>query len=472
MKLKLLFLSLLFSLPIAAQDADIKILCVNDLHSAIQNFPKFAYLVDSIRSKHPDVLLFSAGDNRTGNPLNDKCPEPNRPMVEMMNAIGFNMSTMGNHECDCDPSGYAFSINNSAFPYVCANAYPADSLKIHTQPFRIFEHQGVRIAVLGVVSTNEKNLIECHPDRIKGFRFTTPDKEIENYSWLRNQCDVYIGLTHLGFPKDKEVAEKYGQFDLIVGGHSHDLVPGEMVNGVMIVQAKRDLTYLNEVDLKVRGGKVVDKKCKTYECKYATGVHPKIKAMLDEYSAIPEFQRVLGKAVNDFEQREELGCFMADALKWGAKADLAIVNAGGVRYSDKEAGDITVNDILRLDPFGNKLVCVEITGEELVKALDEMKSLDEYGPPYVAGFKYTISMEKKRADVKLTNEDGSKFNMKKTYKVAMSDFTSITAKSLASKTQTDTEKSTAGIIMEYVEMLGTVDYKGVTRMSIKGLNHR
>ncbi|MCF0160393.1 MAG: metallophosphoesterase, partial [Bacteroidaceae bacterium] len=84
----------------SAQDADIKILAINDMHSAVQHMPKLAFIVDSIRAIHPDALLFSGGDNRTGNPINDMYTEPNLPMVEMMNAMGFNFSTMGNHECD------------------------------------------------------------------------------------------------------------------------------------------------------------------------------------------------------------------------------------------------------------------------------------------------------------------------------------------------------------------------------------
>ena len=84
--------------PVAAGEAEIAILSVNDMHASIDQFPKFATLVDSLRAVYPDLLLFSAGDNRTGNPVNDQYDPVNYPMIELMNQTGFDLSTVGNHE--------------------------------------------------------------------------------------------------------------------------------------------------------------------------------------------------------------------------------------------------------------------------------------------------------------------------------------------------------------------------------------
>ena len=86
----------------AADETEIVILSVNDMHANIDMFPKFATMVDSLRAIYPDLLLFSAGDNRTGNPINDQYDPVNYPMIELMNKTGFDLTTVGNHEWDGD----------------------------------------------------------------------------------------------------------------------------------------------------------------------------------------------------------------------------------------------------------------------------------------------------------------------------------------------------------------------------------
>ena len=80
------------------KETKLYIASINDMHANIDNFPKLAYVLDSLRAVHPDMLLFSAGDNRSGNPINDRDSIPSRPMYELMNAVGFNLSCFGNHE--------------------------------------------------------------------------------------------------------------------------------------------------------------------------------------------------------------------------------------------------------------------------------------------------------------------------------------------------------------------------------------
>lgn len=88
--------------PVDAMEAEIVILSVNDMHSSIDQFPRFAAMVDSLKAVYPDMLLFSAGDNRTGNPVNDQYNPVNYPMITLMNNVGFNLSAVGNHEWDGD----------------------------------------------------------------------------------------------------------------------------------------------------------------------------------------------------------------------------------------------------------------------------------------------------------------------------------------------------------------------------------
>ena len=473
-KLFALICGLALSVSAIGQDADIKILGVNDMHSAVQNFPKLAFIVDSIRALHPDVLLFAAGDNRTGNPINDMHEVSNSPMVEMMNAVGFNASCMGNHECDHSAQSFAYTINESQFPYLAANVYPADSLKLHLQPFKLFEHQGVRIGLIGFLQVNKGGTPDCMPSKVAGIRFTDPFKEADKYRWLRDQCDVYIALNHLGLEVDTLFADAHPEFDVMICGHSHDLVPGMMRNGVLLTQAKIDVKYVNEIDLKVRNGKVVEKTCKPIMIAAATGENAKVKAMYEEYASNPMFKRVLANAITPFERKEELGCMMADGNAAAANAEFAVVNSGNVRYYTKDAGPIVLNDVLRLDPFGNILYVLELNGNELKAFLEEITTTDDYGPAYVSGFMYDIQADKNGKYVvkQLKTLDGKKLNMQKTYKVALNNFLYQTNKSVAGKPYTDTYIKTSDALIDYLEKHPTVDYKGVTRVNIIGGNHR
>ena len=219
--LKATLLALLFGSCLQAQEKKtINILSVNDMHASIEHFPKLAYIVDSIRQTDPELLVFSAGDNRTGNPLNDRYEDPSYPMTALMNAVGFNGSAIGNHEFDATVTGFRSQSNQSNFKYICANIDPNDTLKINVQPFKFFERNGVRIGVLGIIQRGTNGLPDTHPNNIKGIKFYPEEETIAKYKWMREQCDILILLTHCGFEADVEFAKKFPYFDLIIGGHS------------------------------------------------------------------------------------------------------------------------------------------------------------------------------------------------------------------------------------------------------------
>ena len=105
----------------AAGKTEIVILSVNDMHANIDLFPKFAAMVDSLRAIYPNMMLFSAGDNRTGNPVNDQYDPVNYPMIELMNQTGFDLCAVGNHEWDGNIVNLQNDIRRAKFPFLCAN---------------------------------------------------------------------------------------------------------------------------------------------------------------------------------------------------------------------------------------------------------------------------------------------------------------------------------------------------------------
>ena len=221
--------------PAATQDETvIAILSVNDMHASIDQFPKFATMVDSLRGIYPDMLLFSAGDNRTGNPVNDQYDPVNYPMIELMNRTGFDLCAVGNHEWDGDIVNLQNDIERADFPFLCANVSIPKTVNLDIKPFVTMEHQGVKMAVVGMIEIRHDGIPGAHPDKLKAVSFKRPDVVLPDYKYLRNENDVVILLSHCGLEDDMELAQANPWLDAIIGGHTHTLVenPSE-TNGVL-----------------------------------------------------------------------------------------------------------------------------------------------------------------------------------------------------------------------------------------------
>ena len=100
MKKIILSLLMFVALTVSAERKELHILSANDMHAAIENFPRLGYVADSLRALYPDLLILSGGDNRSGDPINDMFEIPAYPMVALMNQVGFHATVVGNHEFD------------------------------------------------------------------------------------------------------------------------------------------------------------------------------------------------------------------------------------------------------------------------------------------------------------------------------------------------------------------------------------
>ena len=200
----LIVLAAFWSLTLFAEKKEVHILSANDMHAAIEAFPQLAAIADSLRALYPSLLIFSAGDNRTGDPLNDRYEIPAYPMVALMNQVGFNASTLGNHEFDSHQDGMARLINLSNFRHICANIQPDPVWGIHCIPYQVFDVEGVKVGVVGAVQIGSKGIPDSHPDNVKGISFQPVKETVQQYAWLRDQCDVTILLTHIGYEDDVE----------------------------------------------------------------------------------------------------------------------------------------------------------------------------------------------------------------------------------------------------------------------------
>ncbi len=473
-RLSTLLLALfLFVATSSAERKQVHIMGINDMHAAIEYFPKLVSVADSLRALYPDLIVLSAGDNRTGNPISDEYSQPSLPMVELMNRAGFHFTTLGNHEFDGQGvPGLRNVINNSNFHYLCANILAPDSMRLHIDPFAIVEQNGLRIGIVGVVQVGVNGFPDCHPDFVRGLSFAPVTETVRRYAtWMRGVCDVLVVLSHIGLDDDLRLAADVPEVDVIVGGHSHTKVdPCEMVGNVMVTQTERWLKYCTHITLNVEDGKVVDKKAELIDVRVHATEDAATAAMVRQYSDNPRLQRVLAQATTPFETKEELGSLMADAMRQCAGADIAVQNNGGVRYETKLAGPFTVGDVYSLAPFCNDIYTFRLSGEEVLALLKSVCIADGYGPAYVSGITYKIRLGKDNSEVKSVQAflpNGKKIDRKASYTVAVSSYVASVALFGSADEGRNMFATDTDMIMRYLENQKQVDYRGSKRVEME-----
>jgi 5'-nucleotidase / UDP-sugar diphosphatase len=448
------------------------IFAVNDMHAAIDNFPKLAYVVDSLRAIYPDMLLVSAGDNQTGNPVSDQCPEKGLPMIELMNAVGFNLSAVGNHEFDSRQKGFASLTHKAQFEFLCANVIPNDSLGMKLSPYKIITlPNGLRLAFFSLLQINQNGIPDTHPDNAKGFTFLDPFKTAREYMFLKEKCNILIALTHIGFESDVMLADSMpAGIDMIIGGHSHTLVKKEQVhNGILITQAGSKLKYGTLITLTVNSDGTLKRSMQLIDIKDSKNEKPSIRAMVDKYNDNPALKQVIATATDNFTRSEELGYLMADAQRDAAKADIALVNPGGVRIDNLSKGPVTVMNVYQLDPFGNELVLTRLTGNEIHALMVAAFSIDDRDPLYVSGIrtKVTTDANHNLTGILLLNDDGTPLDMGKTYTVAMNNYMTQVYKYQHADPGQSLFITTADATIQYLKKIQDIkSYRGEKRVQI------
>lgn len=470
-KFTMTWLALMLAVITYAEKREIHILAANDMHAQIEVFPQLAALADSLRTIDPSLLIFSAGDNRTGNPINDKYILQGYPMVALMNQVGFNGSALGNHEFDALSLRRLIGLSN--FRYICANAFPSDSSGIKIVPCQVFDVEGLKVGVIGCIQLNPKGIPSTHPDNLNGISFKPAEEILPQYEYLSKECDATILLSHLGYPDDIKMAEQFPWLDLIIGGHTHTQLNGnEVKNGVLITQNRNKLHRVTYITLTVEDGKVVDKKAEYIDVRKYPKTVKVVEEMARFYNDNPTLRRILAIADTPFETREELGCMMCDAFMEETGAEIGIVNPGGVRIESHPQGDITVRDVLEMDPFDNHAVVLELTGNEIVHMMLTYCHNTLHSFPYVGGITCEITLEEdfpeKIKCIKLLTLDGKKLNMKKKYKVVTNNYIPATSE-IPEGSDHILNLETSNIIMQFLEKKKVVSYQGVSRRKIRPL---
>jgi 2',3'-cyclic-nucleotide 2'-phosphodiesterase (5'-nucleotidase family) len=243
----------------------------NDRHFDLNNMEYLVYVVDSLRARYHDVFLFDAGDIFVRHPnrwIVNGTPKPDYSwygqrtleMVTSMNDMGYDALTPGNHELAYIHPFTRNALDVAKFPLLAANIGITTEHLPPVRDYILLESQfGHKVAVLGLSVDNAGFL---------GIRQRDIFQTAEEYMFLRDSVHIFVALTHIGLNNDKRLASQFPLFDVIIGGHSHDMLKQPLlINNVLIAHAGgnphevSDLhpVFLGKVFVRLENGRITHK---------------------------------------------------------------------------------------------------------------------------------------------------------------------------------------------------------------------
>ena len=392
------------------------ILHTNDVHGAVEGYAYIAQLKADYEAKGAEVILVDAGDFSQGTTYVSSTKGADA--VTMMNAAGYDVVTLGNHEFDYGYAQLKENMSKAKFKVVCADVFNEDGTPIFDANYTYTTKSGVKVGFFGMETPETQT--KANPALIKGLTFATGDaftKAAADQVAALKDADVVICLAHLGVDAESapyrstDLYAAVKGIDFIVDGHSHTVMTkgekGEPIQSTGTAFADIGVIVIDDASKKIESNSLYEIKEDT--AKDAT-VAAAAKVIVDrvdkEYGVVFAKSEVTlngAKAPNGNRDSEtNNGDLITDAMLWkvmqnkdGLTVDadhvVAITNGGGIRAAIKP-GDVTKKDINTVLPFGNTVAVIYVTGAELLEALEASTySLPVGGFPQVAGINFTLS---------------------------------------------------------------------------------
>ena len=497
-------------------DGKTVILHTNDVHGSIELYAKVAAMKGDYEAQGAQVILADAGDYSQGTVY--VSVNKGKDAVTMMNAAGYDVATIGNHEFDYGYAQLKSNLDSAVFKVVCANVLQDGSPVFDA--YTKISKGGVQVAFVGLETPEAQT--KANPALIQGLTFLAGD---EMYAAVQTQvdaaktagADIVIVLTHLGVDSSSEpntsydLYEKVTGIDFIIDGHSHTVMTkgpegepiqstGTALNNIGVITIDNATKKIESNELipiwhteEVDGENVtVYDYTKSDEtvANAAKAIIDPIDADYDQKFAESAVDLNGAKAPGNRTEETNLGDLITDAMMWAIKTKapgvdmnnaVAITNGGGIRAAIAK-GDITKKDVNTVLPFGNTLAVVYVKGSELLEALEVStyctpKSLG--GFPQFAGMEVELNTAceydandttypgstyfgpKSINRITIKTVNGKAFDKDATYAVITNDFLAAGGDTYyafaAAQTQFDTGLPLDEILMEYI----TVELNGV-----------
>ncbi len=331
----------------------ITIMHTNDIHGVMrgtdapagmgldpaQGVIKIATLIRSIREQSSASLLLDAGDVIQGTPM--MYLMKGRPMFRAFNMMGYDAVTIGNHEFDWGPDVLRDNLEIADADILCANCEWPPRMKMDfVKPYIIREIQGVRVAIVGLLTRETLELI--YDRDYRGLVITDPNRAArDTIRKIGSDADAVIVLSHLGYPGDVKLANDVKGISLIIGGHTHTpVMPPSIVNKVPIVNTGHRGAGLGVMQLEVtknHDGKVVRTRIRKPRIEYVTQDTPDAADIAAMYAPIADavekhMRKHIGESIADIPSSDRTpagettaGSLFADLLREGVESDIALI---------------------------------------------------------------------------------------------------------------------------------------------------
>ena len=407
-----------------AYDGKTVILHSNDVHGALTGYAYITALKAYLEERGAEVILTDSGDFSQGTAY--VSTSQGASAVDMMNAAGYDVVTLGNHEFDYGYSQLMKNLSAAEFKTICCNVILDETGKPILDGHTIIETaSGLKLGFFGIETP--ETATKVNPSMIREISFLTFDAMYAaaqgEVDALRSEgADLIIALSHLGVDEESkangnrsiDLLAHVSGIDMMLDAHSHTVMTaGE--KGEPIQSTGTKFAYVGVV--------VIDNETKSIEDHYLIStsnlpmdadVQAKAQTIIDEvdaiYGAVFAKTEVLLNGERDPGNRTEetnLGDLITDAMLWSVTKEaapeqdepydlVAITNGGGIRATI-QPGDITMNDIHTVLPFGNTVAVVYVTGEEMLEALEASTFATPEaigGYPQTSGLAWTIDTTK------------------------------------------------------------------------------
>ena len=393
------------------------ILHTNDVHGAVEGYAYIAQLKADYEAKGAEVILVDAGDFSQGTTYVSSTKGADA--VTMMNAAGYDVVTLGNHEFDYGYAQLKENVSKAKFKVVCADVFNEDGTPIFDANYTYTTKSGVKVGFFGMETPETQT--KANPALIKGLTFATGDaftKAAADQVAALKDADVVICLAHLGVDAESapyrstDLYAAVKGIDFVVDGHSHTVMTkgekGEPIQSTGTAFKNIGVIVIDDASKKIESNSLYEIKEDTAkDATVAAAAKVIVDRVNNEYGtkfATSKVELNGAKAPNGNRDVEtNNGDLITDAMRWKVLQNkdgltvnedhvVAITNGGGIRAAIAK-GDVTKKDINTVLPFGNTVAVVYVTGEQLLEALEASTFSTPTavgGFPQVSGINFTI----------------------------------------------------------------------------------
>ena len=393
------------------------ILHTNDVHGAVEGYAYIAQLKADYEAKGAEVILVDAGDFSQGTTYVSSTKGADA--VTMMNAAGYDVVTLGNHEFDYGYAQLKENMSKAKFKVVCADVFNEDGTPIFDASYTYTTKSGVKVGFFGMETPETQT--KANPALIKGLTFATGDaftKAAADQVAALKDADVVICLAHLGVDAESapyrstDLYAAVKGIDFIIDGHSHTVMTkgekGEPIQSTGTAFKNIGVIVIDNASKKIESNSLYEIKEDTAkDATVAAAAKVIVDRVNNEYGvkfATSKVELNGAKAPNGNRDVEtNNGDLITDAMRWKVLQNkdgltvnedhvVAITNGGGIRAAIAK-GNVTKKDINTVLPFGNTVAVVYVTGEQLLEALEASTFSTPTavgGFPQVSGINFTI----------------------------------------------------------------------------------